>query len=264
MLREDKMVKKSVNPVAAIGPRLVKKKVSDRGAVVQIQNVRIIWPQIAKPSQGRDNIAPSFGVTALVPKKDANRIIAEAKKIAEEMLRASTFPEKKRVPALARSFKFHDHGSLFKDGDKQEKADGTMRKETQGHVLLKMTSKVDPESVANGEAPRPRFPFELKDKKNQPIPAHLIEQEFYGGAWCDLTFTLAPYDTAGNVGISAFFNGAMKLVNDERLGGAENFSEARDDIPDEEENFDGAASFDGGGEEPEPVAAAKPAKGKRK
>ena len=213
--------------------KIKKNKISEDGANVLIQNARLAFVHLAKPSNSPGaNSDPNYEVTILIPKKQKKEF-DQLKTILDETIKQSKAFEKaeQRKKAASVALKIHQDGSIIKDGDKMLNRDGVVYDGLEDHYCIKVKTKADLKSD-NTYAPKVKFP--LKYRSNEDVPTEALASEFYSGIWADVSINFKGYVFAKKkFGVTAYLGGVMKLKNGERLGGSNPF-EARDDIVEDE------------------------------
>jgi hypothetical protein len=216
-----------------LSPRIVPGKLNDKGMTLRVENVRLTFVNLDKPKAGfgGDMDKAIYSVTAIIPGKHYKRVRAEFTKFFEQMLKSNKklpTPDQ-RLKALKVAMADGEDGAFFKAGSNQLDKEGRVRKGLEGNYTFSATMPAE----ATAEGYKPRFELTLRDRQNQPIPAHRIREEFYSGCWGDLSINVSAYDYMKKCGIKAYLNGVMKTVNDERLVTSDPFA-VRDDLPEDD------------------------------
>ena len=197
-------------------------------------NIRCAFVKLAQPGKTLREGEFQYELTALIPKK-AVKEFKHFQAILEEVIaqttKFKTAKDKAAVLKLVRTT--HIEKSLFKDGDKTVDGRGKVYDGLEGHYTVKIKTKA--EEMSTGVFKSPQGLVLRYARTNEDIPLEEQADQLYSGAWYDVAVSLSAYDTLGTKGVTAYLQGVSKLVNDTRLGGADPFSEARDDLPEEEE-----------------------------
>ena len=237
------MIEKNKIPAAMAGqtPRLKVLKMNDKGATCIIQNVRLTFVYLDKPSKdpSGDLEKGKYSVTAIIPASHFQAIKKEFTKLFESILKISkTLPtNQQRLAAMKTALNDGNDYSFFKIGNESKNKEGKIYP----GVENAFTFQAKQAAINTENGPRPKFDLALKSRKNDVIPPQDVRAEFYSGVWADLAINVAPYEYMKKQSFTAYLNGVMKLADDERLGASDPFS-ARDDIADTSDNS--AASYD--------------------
>lgn len=239
------------NVMAGQTPRVKVLKINDKGAGVLLQNVRLTFVSLDKPSQPPGSDKANYSVTAIIPARDFPGVKKEFTKIFEQILKISKTlgTEQQRLGAIKAALNDGQDYSFFKIGNNQKDKTGKVYPGLANAYTLAAKQLAKPTESGF----RPSFDLVFVDRDNQPIPAHSIRSEFYNGCWADLHLTLSPYEFMKKCSIKAYLNGVQKIADDERLGASNPFA-VRDDLP-----------VMGHAEDTEPdFNFSEPAKGKKK
>jgi len=221
-------------------PRVVVKKVSEKGATVLVQNVRLAFVKIATPGKNEDKedgtIKYEYGVNILFPKnlnvhKEIMKAAGDAAKMSTWLSSEprqkgkNTLPSEKEE-AYKISQTIDEERGIIKDGDNIcPKGETTPFDGFAGNytVYIKATAEEQPDGTF-----KPKKPLQLVRADKSEIARHQIADEIYSGCWADVTFFLAPYKFKGKCGVTKLLNGIMKLADDVKFGAVDAFEDRSD------------------------------------
>lgn len=216
-------------------------KAGEKGVSAVLNNVRAVFVHLAAPREGMNGDKWAYELTALIPKsntKALEQVLDALKKTVELSSRAGSKEKKQKI--LKRALAIHEDKSVIKDGDEILNKDGNPRPELQGHYLLKCHVNAIQDKDGNFTT---KFPLQLKlwDTQTQQrvdVAREAIADHFYSGVWLNIALSFCVFDVSGSTGVSTYLNGALKLIDDTRLGGHDPFADPDIEPADESEESD--------------------------
>lgn len=171
--------------------------------------VRFSYAHVFEPHAIAEGAEPKYSVTLLLDKdaEDCKKTVAEINKALKDIYEAEKTGKFKGK-------KFDAIRKPLRDGDEEKGDDPTY----QNCWFINTSCKTAPGVI---------------DRAKKPLD----EESFYSGCYGKASFTLCPYNNAGNIGVGAFLNNILKTADGEKLAG--NVSAASDfanDLDDEDED----------------------------
>lgn len=222
--------------------KVIVESISEKGGRVRFKNVRCAFVKLATPGKAMtEGDDPKYETTLLIPKKSGVEFKKLQKALDEVVGSAAKFKNAKdKAAALKLVRAIHKHSSVIKDGDKTVDKSGKIYDGLEGHHLIKASTHS--EKKPDGTY-KPKQGLILRYRTNEDIPQEDLANQLYSGAWYDIVVFFSPYVYMGKKAVTCYLQGVMKLANDTRLGGLDPFSEGRDDIEDDEEDYDDASGM---------------------